>query len=443
MSRILSVVAVALFLWAAIAWWTTPKVNAVALLKREPELPQSPFKQPEEAYAALGTGGFAVHRKPATVQLPNLSDELMFYGINQRPDASREAPVVHLAIRGTGEVVSAPVSERRYLLFDREESKYQFSPENGETSLWVTPSQPKDEGEIQFAVGLRMHDGTVVSEPQEHAAFTLKLAPYSAHQRMSWTLGDLRVDNSLLARQRCRWFGQDLFYARHGGETFALARGRERIDFGEEAEGYSCFIALGESLIWKDERWCNAEEGEETTAYPLLTLRKLDERLMVFDLWDAEGRGKIALSLMKSRGGWGATGMRNALRFVAAKTWSQFVLECGAQRVDVAPGDWLLFIEAGLHKLETVEEIDAFVSGELEGELMVIEGLGRHEGKGMLLAQIYNRTRSEMEERQIPLSSHTSSPPPPPPPMEPTPKDGYTLADLPDLVHGLVKEGVE
>jgi hypothetical protein len=437
----MAIVAIGFFAWAALLWWKAPRVEMAAQSVMPVQLPAT-FAATPEAYKALGSGSFSVVRKPPQVQLPSLSDDLLFCGINQRPDAGADAPVIHLAIKGEEEVVAAPAGARRYLLFDRERATYRFSPDNRETNLWVVPEPLEAEGEMRFEVGMSTHDGLLVTEPASLASLTLPYTPYSVRMRGAWMLGDLRVDNSLLARQRARWFGEDLFLGRHGGRGFALAEGRERIDFGESPNLYSCFVSLGESLIWKKGRWRQAA-GEKTRGYPLLHLRKLDERLAVFDLWDGEGKGKISLSLMKSRSGWAPTGGRGALRFVAAKTWSQLVLECGAQRIEVAPSDWLLFVDAGLRKLESLEEIDAYVNGALAGELLVIEGLERREGRQVLVTRVYNGARSESEERLIALTSAVSNPPPRIEGAKPAPEPegDPSLLDLPEMIRGMIAEG--
>ncbi|MCP5507977.1 MAG: hypothetical protein H7A37_06730 [Chlamydiales bacterium] len=48
-------------------------------------------------------------------------------------------------------------------------------------------------------------------------------------------LGKWRVDGTLLARQRARWYGPDMFLKRHGGDEFKDVSGKRRIDFGEKA----------------------------------------------------------------------------------------------------------------------------------------------------------------------------------------------------------------
>jgi hypothetical protein len=368
-------------------------------------LPQNPFAQPKEAYDQMMARAFQLDHTPPQVQLPDLRPELLFHGINQRPDARTDLPLIHVGIKGSDEVQTVAAGTRCYLRFDAaaKPSCYRFAPDNQKTNLWFTPRTPP-EGPVEFVVGMETAEGAAVTEPMEHALFSLNLTPYKAPHG-KWEIGKHRVDTSLLARQRARWYGQDLFLALHGGAEFETAADRERIDFGEAPSIYSCYIKVGESLVWEAGQWHTVGPDDETIGKALLFLRKKDDRLMLFDLWDADGKAKCTLSLMRSKGGWRPSGLRDSLRFVGAKTWSQFVLESGANRIEVAPGDWLLFDQTGLRKLDNLCEIDSYVAGQLAGELMVIDGLERQGGKQVLTAHLFNRTRTEIQEHQIALTS--------------------------------------
>ena len=77
----------------------------------------------------------------------------------------------------------------------------------------------------------------ILKEPKEHAEFTLPEKEFARLSSLAtWELGKWRVDGTLLARQKSRWYGVDKFIERHGGDEYKDKKGKQRIDFGEGEE---------------------------------------------------------------------------------------------------------------------------------------------------------------------------------------------------------------
>jgi hypothetical protein len=364
------------------------------------------FAQPESAYRAIGQGALlALHYDQPTPQLPDLRSELMLFGIDERPDADPIHPLIHIGLRDTEEIQAIPAQEHHYLLFDRASGLYRFSPCNRPTNLWL--SLKLEGGIICSEVRMLDREGRQIDSPTERAAFELA----TAHHRPAyenWQVGSHRVDNSLLARLQTRWFGEDQFLADHGGDEFAWTRGKQRLDFGQGDELYSCFLAEGESLVWKGERWHNLRPGEPSRGLPILYLKTLKEKLMLLELWDELGRSRVTLSLMRSRDSWMPKHFKETLHFIGARTWSEYVLAVGDQRLVVSPQEWLLLAEKGWQVLRQVEEIDSYVNGHCQGELLVLEGMRREGGAQVLKGHLYNASRTGMEPVEIALTPQTN-----------------------------------
>ncbi len=342
--------------------------------------------------------------KPPSVHLPDLRGEVVLLGVNRRPDADPRQQVIHLLLNSSQESFSLPVLKRAYLKFERTglAGSYALSSDEVETNLWISPNLTPD-GEVSIDLAMRSQGGEVIAIPSEHAHFTVKERAAGFGER-SFMLGSHRVDSGLLARLRARWFGQDLFLTDHGGEEYPEAKGRERIDFGEGEECYSCFVAAGDSLVWKGNKWHNLKDGESSDSYPLLYVSKVGEKQIAFDLWDPEGKAALPLVLMRGREMWMPPYLKDLLRFVAAKTWSQFVLIAAEERLIVSPSSWLLLTEKGWQEIKGRAEIDDFIAGRLSGELLVLNGIGRREGRQVLKGHLYNTSRSEMQDFEMPLT---------------------------------------
>lgn len=398
---------VVLALGAMILWLRQPEVIAsLDSVRKSSQLPAGNFVQTAEAYAAIGEPVLALQTAPPTLQLPDLRQQLIYYGKNGRPDAKSEHTFMHFSFTGQKNIVSTLPSERLYLIYDRKSTppRYNFSPKNQETSLWIE-ANPQD-NEALVRVCMCNDQGEIIAEPENHSHFKLPEKEFIRYAGMSWELGTWKVDGTLLARQRARWFGPDRFLERHGGDEYKEMAGKSRIDFGEGDEIYSVFVGINDCLIWDDNRWKVVQPGAASLGHPLLVVRKSDDRLMTFELWDVEGKGKVTLNLIKSSEPWmahHAQTIQHLFKFVGARTRTQYVFEVNQERMVISPSDWLLLTQEGWKKLAKADEIDDYVKRKLSGVLFVFEGLARKEDKQVMLGTLYNTSRTDFQTIELPL----------------------------------------
>lgn len=366
-------------------------------------LPKSPFAFPKAQYDKIGEPILSLKFTPATVQVPDLRKILQYYGKNGRPDAQADHPLLHFAFNGSKNVASIEPGKKLYLTYDRKSAStpYAFSPGNEPTPLWIECALNGSEALVK----VKMQCEEEGIEPSDRSEFGIPEKEYVRYGGTPWEIGKWRVDGSLLARQRARWYGLDRFLERHGGEEFSHVNGKHRIDFGENEEAYSVFISMGESLIWDAEqnRWKAVKPGLETLGHPMLIVKKVDERLINFELWDTDGRGKMVMNLLKSTENWMPQNIKQNFRFMGARTRSQFVFEVNKERMLIRPKDWLVLTEEGWRKLTTPEEIDDFVERRLTGALFVFDGVERRDDKQVLVGTMFNSTRTEMQTVEMPV----------------------------------------
>jgi hypothetical protein len=406
------------------------------------ELPKSPFAESDEFFQEIGEGVFALKWVPPQMQLPDLRQELLFCGKNARPDSLPGRSSFHVSLKGSGERLLVHEGERVYLVYqgnyspkerswdvmseqmttsptplwgdlpareaaegDRE--PYVFSPGNQPTPLWF---EVKGGSEQTVEVRLSMLDekGALVLSPADLRLFQLHLAELPKSQLAGWELGGYRVDATLLVRQKARWAGPDLFLECHGGDEFASVIGKERIDFFDGESPYSCFVSGGDFLIWQGGRWMVPQMGEETQQFPLMVIKKIDEKLISFELWDPEGRGKTLLSLIRSKDHHGMPDLSQEFKFVGAKTWAQFIVECRTGgRMTLKPHDWLVLTQDGWIKLDSPSQIDAFVDQSIIGPLFILDKMAKKNGRQVLIGHVFNTARTAMEEVELTSSSST------------------------------------
>ncbi len=375
-------------------------------------LPKGAFEHPAESYQELNGPLLALQQTPPSLQLPDLRQQFIYYGKNGRPDAQSQHTLLHFSFNGNKAVVSIAPGERLYLVYDKKSQpgRYVFSPHNEPSSLWIEGT-PVD-SEVQVKLTMANDKGDLVVEPESNHQFRLAEKEFIRYAGASWELGTWRVDGTILARQRARWFGPDRFLEKHGGEEYQEVVGKQRVDFGENADIYSVFVKVGDCLVWDQNRWKVVQPGSESRNHPLLVVKKIDERLMTFELWDVEGKGKILLNLLKSAEPWmaqNAQHIQHMFKFVGARTRSQCVFEINHERMVVRPSDWLLMTQKGWKKLASAEEIDNYVKRKTPGTLFVFEGLTRKDERQVMLGTLYNPTRSDYQTVELVLQPGNSS----------------------------------
>lgn len=374
---------------------------------RKMDLPKGAFAKPSPYYDSIKEPVFSLKFSPLSVQLPDLRRHLNYFGRNGRPDAKDDSPVLYFAF-GTSKVPSAVLPEKRYyLLYDKLQKQYAFSPNNAETPLWIEVSLHGNQ--VAVKVGMKGDNDQVIEEPSSNAHFALAEKEYARAGGSTWELGKWRVDGTLLARQKAKWYGIDRFLEKHGGEEFKDFEHKQRIDFGEPDEIYSVYVGPEDCMAWKDGKWQVFKPGKETLGYPLLCVRKVDDRIMNLELWDNEGKGKIVLNLLKTSEAWIPQNLMQGFKFMGARTRSQFVFEINKERMLLKPHDWLVLTDKGWQKLVTPEDIDNYVERKVVGPLFIFDGIERKEDRQIIMGTLFNASRTEMSTVELPLQG--SSPP--------------------------------
>lgn len=389
-------------------------------IEKNQGLPKGAFQRAAEEYTRIDGPFMSLEVSPAKMRLPDLRKTLIFLGTNQRPDLDREQPILYFALKGQFQPKSIYQEKRLYLFFDKKKQppRYEFSPNNAETTLWISAQSSEDE--VVVTVSMQDEKGEEIATPEEHHTFSLPRKEYSRYgMGAKWEIGGVRVDSTLLVKQKARWYGRDLFLEERGGDDFKQSRGKERIDFGSKGEIYSVFVAESDLLMWNGTHWQEVFPGQDSVGKPLIQLKAVEERAMRLELWDPEGKAKLALNLIRSKPEW-AAGDQVSLRFVGARTRNHATIELGKQRIGVKTRDWLVLSEGAWKKLSTPEEIQDFASRRLTGVLFIFEGLVRKDERQVLKGVIYDATRTQaipvevgLEETVNPLASESRIAAPP------------------------------
>ncbi len=373
------------------------------LSKKKMTLPKSAFAKTPEEYNAIGPPLLKLKYSPMSLQLPDLRNFLSYYGKNERPDAGDGEALLHFGIAGSKEIQSIAPESPLYLVYEKDQPKVQyiFSPENKETSLWIEATPREKEALVN--VSMKNERGEIIRKPVEYARFVLKEKIFTPYGNRRWEIGKWKVDGTLLARQRARWYGKDLFLEKHGGEEYKEIANKQRIDFGEKEDRYSIFLGEGDAAAWINGRWKPVAPGGNSQKYPLLVLTKVEDRLLRFELWNVGGKGKVSLNLIKSSLPQPRYNLEKELHFVGARTRSQLMFEIKGKRILMGPKDWFIIENGDWIKLASPEQIDDYVDRKLVGPLFVVDEILREDGRQVLIGSLYNETRTDVKTIEIPL----------------------------------------
>lgn len=365
-------------------------------------LAKSSFEQAKSAYNDIGNPVLATAVVPPTLELPDLRPFLNYYGTNDRPDSKAEAVQLFFSLKGSDAIVGVAPGGRIYLKYDatKRPGIYVFSAENQPTNLWLVAQ--KDDNKANIVVTMTDDAGKMITEPAIRGTMVLAAKDF-ARPGGGWEIGKWKVDGTLLARQRVRWFGQDQFLNRHGGPEFLDVRDKERIEFGDGNDRYVVYLKEGDCLIWDGQRWQTVRPGEATKTFPIMCVQKLEDRLMRLDLWDVGGQGHVSLNLVKSKEAWAPKSVEQDFKFVSTRTLSQYVFEVKKERMVLRPYDWLLQTDKGWKVLSTGEDIDAYVDRKSQGILFVFNGPVQKEGAQVLRGTLYSPARTETYEADFAL----------------------------------------
>lgn len=365
--------------------------------------PASAFEQPKSSYDAIGEPAIKLSETSVGLQLPDLRKVLSYHGKNGRPDADPKTTFLNFGLAGMPGIISIAPKTPTYILYDKRSKRYEFSPENAETSLWIEVFP--DGNQAGVLARIKDENGQVIATPSANANFTLAEKPIVRNETTPWEIGKQRVDGTLLARQKARWYGPDRFFERHGGQEYEHKIDRQRIDFGEGDAIYSVFVQNGDSLVWEDGHWVNAKPGPETLGKPLMIIKKVEDRLISFELWDNDGKTKVVLNLLKSPEAAPQANILQSFKFVGSRTRSQYVFELNKKRIMLSPYDWLLQTDKTWKKLTTVKDIDDYVEGKTSGLLFIFEGIEKRDDRQVLVGTLFNKSRSDFQKIEMVLET--------------------------------------
>jgi len=401
-------------LWfVAYLWWISAVVIAcicfIFILQPEVSVDDEPmpetrntvfknsFVQKKNLHDALTGGLFRLGEIERHLRLPDLRNQLVFFGSNERPDQSMAATYVHYGLRGNTTKYTSPATEKVFFAFDG--NKWTASgtptPLSGKFNLHA--------GGVEVVIELVADDGTLITTPSEFHRFTLAPVPQppAARDVHQWEIGEHKVDAALLERMGASWWGKDEVIALFGGEEMAEEAQKERIQFSLGEESYAIYVQEEDCFVFENDQWVGVKPGPDSLGKVLLRAKSIDSRAIIFDAWNGDGSAHMSLTLLKREN------MQELklppIRLVGALSHKNWIAEIFGKRIMLMPDDWIVLNASGYTKLDTSDRLDDYLGGRLMGNLLVCHGIEKIQGESCLVGCYFDSTRSRQEKISISL----------------------------------------
>lgn len=389
------------------------------------EIPPCQFK------SLQNSGAFSLKQRMLKIEPPDLRDYICLVVPQIRPDVHEGT--LYLKLKETGEIAPVVQNSKIFLKYNISDSyvkqtlsnafveglegnrfgkeslssiSYCFSLNNEPTSLWLeVESISSDRKNLQLKTCLQTTENLILHSEK----FILNASPKASGE---WFVGNFKMDASLLTKQKAVWHGKDLFLKLYGGNEFAFLSEKEKISFIDDQEiPYNCYLSLGEYVVWYEGRWTDPKQVEMTQSLPLLSIKKIDSKFIILELSSPFGLHSLNLNLIKYPIlNDECSVFYKELSYVGLKNWGEAVLQTNnGERIILSEGDWLYRFSEKWKILDSLEDIDNYISGVISAPLFVFQKIQKKGGSYLLKGTLFNSSRTHFEDVELSLYQDSSN----------------------------------
>jgi len=324
----------------------------------------------------------------------DLQEMIVYLGKNSRPDANRFEERYLIGVKGAREVIFVQPQQKVYLRYEEGLIKFSQEPQ----PLWICFAGVEGDF-LGYSAAVVVAKGDDQGVYQEKAEGVLPLTQ-PAHQ-LSWGERDFCA-----TFEQSKWWRPDLLYEAYGGEEFAALKGCHRLEFFTE-EGVQaglCFVKPHTRLLFKEGCWVSCLEQEKTEQYPLAEIVAITSSHMEITLWDESGIYCRDISLVPERSEM-ARKVEDVFSHIKQRSSHMVSCKVGARQLLLREGDWILHTGLQWKVLKSYEDIEKYLSQQLQGELFVFEEIETGQGNTVFKGRLFDTMRQHMQVVRIPMVS--------------------------------------
>lgn len=327
----------------------------------------------------------------------DLSKTLLFLGKNSRPDAREDQTNILVGLKGSKQSQLVNPGEKFYLAY--QQGDLVFSKE--QTSLWIKIKDIVD-NTLQFDAAF------ILTNDETNDIYQEKL-----HQTKELTTEEEFEDTFLQSTyfqslESAKWWLPDLFYEVYGGQEFESVKGAQRLEFLSQNPSV-CFLKSKTVLIFKEGAWCLYDNKGATEQYPIAEVLTTKPSHMEVKVWDVSGMHSRVISFLPERTKPLNIKAEEVFSNIRQRTATQVSCKIGSKSSLLKKGEWLLKVGSHWKPLKAWEEIEKYLSFQLQGELFVFDGIEKNQGITVFKGHLFDTMREQMQVIRIPLPKQKKS----------------------------------
>ena len=362
--------------------------------------PSKAARKKDLAYYKIGTGPLQLSPKVKAFVLPNLKDEILFFGKNSRLDATIYDLLIHIGLKKKPQSLKAISGQRIYLTYVEELEPYlQFSADA--TPFWIMPYL-SESGKAFIEMGLYLKDSSGELLLDERKTFGIEDL---LSQEKNKKIINPQFQAAFKVFEKAKGWSNDQLFEVYGGEKYSLLKNHNRIEFPYDKETQIIYVKEGDILIWKEEKWKPEKIGKNSKGYPLAHLKRLNSYQMEWELWDKEGFLKKQIFIDQSKDSHlPHFQIDNIFSRIRQRTTSRISCRIENKSTILKSGDWILRTPTGWRVLKTLSEIKEVLHFYLKGELFIFDGILQKEGKSIFAGTLFDLMRTKQKRVHISLT---------------------------------------
>lgn len=303
----------------------------------------------------------------------SLEKQLVLLAKSVRPDFSKEKRAYRIGVRGTSIDQVVCEGEPIFCNFDLHSSggvrNISFVSDVGEIKM---VPQLIDDRSIKFLV-----------EQTGQEAFEIMLRSGEFDFKKG-------ASDPIKALQKAKWWGQDAFFSKYGGELYSTMGLKQKIEVDSEV----LYVKDGNYLSFEGGRWRVLYSLKEASSQEFLGFVRFNNQgNLDLEVWDDKGFSVLQTQLIKEIEEEIETKPAHLITQPKRRTAQGVSCKIGKQRWILKPGDWLLSTETGFHRLESSKDIERYLSQKSLGELIVIDQFEN----GYLTGHVIGKRRTLIE----------------------------------------------
>lgn len=346
-------------------------------------------------YEKIGEGPLVLKGHHTDPLAAALNTQLLILGRNTRPDVQQTEQALLIGIKGSDEQLLIYNEQAFYLNLDPvAEMRWQVGGFSSTPTSCKIKAQILDSNSILMEA--QMNEG---SDGGKRVEFILsKQSDYTESKASNEEVP------YFLALKKAQFWGQDLFIKQYAGPKLQFLKNKHRIEIYDGASSYVYMVQEKDYLMWENGQWRLVEKQHLAKVNPIALITSVSSEYMEIEAWDESGfhsfHAKIPLKkdvkFLRSE---------DLLTAAHLRTTKQITCLLGKRRMILKQGDWLIKTASGWRPLRTLDEVEAYLTYNLRGELFIFDQIVQESGKFFIRGNLFDEMHTQKQSISIAISS--------------------------------------